>query len=79
MDNTIAGLWKRSDAAFPNLAPFTKIMLSKLLILNDRKTREDYFRQQADFVTEHGRGDEFTEFSTDIQGEYCFVVSDFVR
>jgi hypothetical protein len=35
-------------------------------VLNDRKTREDYFRQQSSFVTEHGRGDEFTEFSTDI-------------
>lgn len=43
-------------------------MLSKLLVLNDSQTREEYFRQQAEFVTEHGRGDEFTEFSTDIQG-----------
>jgi hypothetical protein len=66
IDNTIAGVWRRADAASPNLAPFTKIILSKLLVLNDRKTREEYFRQQSDFVTEHGRGDEFTEFSTDI-------------
>lgn len=43
-------------------------MISKLLVLKDSPTREEYFRQQSEFVTEHGRGDEFTEFSTDIQG-----------
>lgn len=67
-DNTIAGLWKRADSTSSSFAPFTKLMLSKLLVLNDSQTREEYFRQQAEFVTEHGRGDEFTEFSTDIQG-----------
>jgi hypothetical protein len=68
VDNTIAGLWRRSDAASLNSAPFTRIALNKLLVLKDRKTCEDYFRQQSEFVTEHGRGDAFTEFSTDIQG-----------
>lgn len=66
-DNTIAGLWKRADSTSSSLAPFTKLMLSKLLVLNDSQTRQEYFRQQSEFVTEHGRGDEFTEFSTDIQ------------
>ena len=69
VDNTIAGIWRRSDAVSLTSAPFTRIVLNKLLVLKDGKTREDYFRQQSEFVTEHGRGDEFTEFFTDIQGE----------
>jgi hypothetical protein len=70
VDNTIAGIWRRSDAVSLTSAPFTRIVLNKLLVLKDGKTREDYFRQQSEFVTEHGRGDEFTEFSTDIQGAW---------
>jgi hypothetical protein len=70
VDNTTAGLWRRSPAISSDMAPFTRIVLNKLLVLKDSKTREDYFRQQIEFVTEHGRGDEFTEFSTDIQGAF---------
>lgn len=69
-DNTIAGLWRRSDAVENQSAPFTRIVLNKMLVLKDRKTREDYFSQQSAFVTENGRGDEFTEFYTDIHGMY---------
>jgi hypothetical protein len=69
LDITIAGVWRRAAAVSSNVAPFTKIVLTKLLVLSDRKSREDYFRQQSEFVTQHGRGDEFVEFSTNIQGE----------
>jgi hypothetical protein len=34
-------------------APFAKIVLTKLLVLADKKTRLDYFQQQAAFVTKH--------------------------
>ena len=73
IDDTMVGLWTRalindddttSTEQFP---PFTKIALTKLLILTDRRTREDYFQQQSNFVTDHGRGDEFVEFSTNIE------------
>jgi hypothetical protein len=52
-------------------APFAKIALTVLLVLSDKKSREDYFRQQSDFVGQHGRGDEFTEFATQIQITGC--------
>jgi hypothetical protein len=64
----MAGVWKRAAATSTSTAPFTKIVLTKLLVLSNQKSREDYFRQQSEFVTVHGRGDEFVEFSTDIQG-----------
>jgi hypothetical protein len=67
-------MWRRAEAASTNGALFTKIALTKLLVLSDQKSREDYFVQQAEFVTQHGRGDEFVEFSTDIQGKNVFVI-----
>ena len=67
-DKTIAGVWRRAEATAANPAPFSKIVLSKLLILPNTKAREDYFKQQSSFVTREGR-DEYTEFSTSIQGE----------
>lgn len=65
MDNTIAGLWRRAPASVIP-PPFTKITLSKLLILGNDKARQDYFQQQANFVTTEGQSDEFAEFSTNI-------------
>lgn len=65
MDNTIAGLWKRAPASVTP-PPFTKIVLTKLLILGNDKARQDYFQQQANFVTMEGQSDEFAEFSTNI-------------
>ena len=65
MDNTIAGLWKRATASVIP-PPFTKIILTKLLILGNDKARQDYFQQQANFVTMEGQADEFAEFSTNI-------------
>ncbi len=65
MDNTIAGLWKRAHASVIP-PPFTKITLSKLLILGNDKARQDYFQQQANFVTTEGQSDEYAEFSTNI-------------
>jgi hypothetical protein len=58
-------------------APFAKIVLTKLLVLADKKTRLDYFQQQAAFVAKHNQQlqqrtaagtalDEFAEFSTHI-------------
>lgn len=67
IDKTTLGLWKRAPAPLSSAAPFTKMILSKLLILSNEKARKDYFKQQSDFVTEHGQGDEYAEFSTNIQ------------
>jgi hypothetical protein len=67
VDKTTLGLWKRAPAPLSSAAPFTKMILSKLLILSNEKARKDYFKQQSDFVTEHGQGDEYAEFSTNIQ------------
>lgn len=79
-DKTIAGVWRRAEATAANPAPFSKIVLSKLLILPTAKAREDYFKQQSNFVTKEG-SDEFTEFSTSIQGEsymmtVCIAIDD---
>jgi hypothetical protein len=67
IDKTTLGLWKRAPAPLSSAAPFTKMTLSKLLILSNEKARKDYFQQQSEFVTQHGQGDEYAEFSTNIQ------------
>ena len=51
------------------MAPFTKLSLSKILVLSDIKAREDYFSQQANFVSLEGRRDDHAEFSTSINGK----------
>mmetsp|Transcript_8052 Transcript_8052/g.11457 ORF Transcript_8052/g.11457 Transcript_8052/m.11457 type:complete len:243 (+) Transcript_8052:76-804(+) len=68
-DKTTTGIWQRSIYS-PSIstAPFTKITLSKMLVLKDVKSREDYFLQQAHFVSKEGRRDEYAEFSTNING-----------
>ena len=68
-DNTIAGVWTRAqtDSDEGTSVPLTKISLSKVLVLADKRSREDYFQQQSNFVTKHGREDEFAEFSTEIK------------
>lgn len=68
VDDTVAGIWARAKAA-TRPPPFTKILLSKLLLLSDRKTRMDYFRQQAEFFKAEGQKDEYAEFSTSIDGK----------
>lgn len=58
-DHTLASTWQRAGS-YPSdsfEAPFGKVTLSKLLVLKDRSTREDYFAQQAAFVTLEGRKD----------------------
>ncbi len=65
-DDTMVGMWTRAQAA-DTVAPLTKIALTKLLILADSRSREDFFQQQSDFVTKNGQGDEFVDFSTNIQ------------
>ena len=64
-DKTIMGLWNRAPSE--EGVPFQKISLSKVLVLSDTRSREDYFRQQSEFVTRYGREDEFAEFSTSIE------------
>jgi len=64
-DKTIAGVWSRAES--DERVPFRKISLSKVLVLSDRRSREDYFQQQSDFVTRYGREDEYAEFSTSIE------------
>lgn len=66
LDKTVAGIWKRASIIPDAGAPFTKLVLSKLLVLSNDKTRQDYMKQQSQFVSEHGQGDEFAEFSTNI-------------
>ena len=68
-DHTLASLWKRSQSFSSNSqeAPFSKLSLSKLLLLKDRRTREDYFAQQAAFVMLEGRKDVHAEFATTIE------------
>lgn len=70
-DQTVASLWKRSQSFSSSAhgAPFSKLALSKLLVLKDRRAREDYFAQQAKFVTLEGRKDVYAEFATSIEVE----------
>ncbi len=72
-DHTLASLWKRqqsfSSTSQNDNAPFSKLALSKLLVLKDRRAREDYFAQQAAFVTMEGRKDVYAEFATSIEVE----------
>jgi hypothetical protein len=57
-DFTLATLWKRAQSFTSDEgAPFSKLALSKLLVLKDKKAREDYFAQQAAFVMLEGRKD----------------------
>jgi hypothetical protein len=58
-DCTLATLWKRAQSfsTSDRGAPFSKLALSKLLVLKDKKAREDYFAQQAAFVMLEGRKD----------------------
>jgi hypothetical protein len=69
VDKTLAGIWKRAKGYYHETslaAPLSKISLSKLLVLADSKTRRDYFRQQAAFVSEHCQSDSMAEFATNI-------------
>lgn len=70
-DHTLASLWKRSQSfsSTSQEAPFSKLTLSKLLVLHDKNTREDYFAQQAAFVMLEGRKDIHAEFATTIEVE----------
>jgi hypothetical protein len=71
-DSTIAGIWKRAESSTHTYGttapPFTKMTLSKMIVFSDGKARENYFSQQSDFVTSEGQRDEYSEFSTNIQG-----------
>lgn len=79
VDHTLASTWKRAQSSSSNIngvrgvdsaaAPFSKVTLSKLLVLKDKATREDYFAQQAAFVMMEGRKDVRAEFATSIDVE----------
>lgn len=71
-DYTLASTWKRARSSHSNgvdSAPFSKVTLSKLLVLKDKATREEYFAQQAAFVMMEGRRDVRAEFATSIDVE----------
>ena len=73
-DYTLASTWKRAQQSshsngVVDSAPFSKVTLSKLLVLKDKATREDYFAQQAAFVMMEGRRDVRAEFATSIDVE----------
>jgi len=65
VDNTTAGIWKRAQMG-QSAATFTKMRLSKVILLADSKTRKEYFTQQGGFVTDKSRLDSHVEFSTSI-------------
>lgn len=91
-DKTSVGVWKLARAAVSSSSSLqsnptnriflTKIIVSKLLVLEDEKTRQEYLKQQSDFVTkttaaigggqpqqQHGESYRNVEFTTDIQGK----------
>jgi len=68
VDKTFAGVWKRAPRSGEGKpAPFTKMTLSKLIVLPNQKARESYMKQQSQFVVQRGQGDECAEFSTSIR------------
>lgn len=69
VDKTIAGIWKRAPLVSDeeSIAPFTKITISKLVVLANGKAREDYLKKQGEFVVAYGQGDEFAEFATSLE------------
>ncbi|GAX23004.1 hypothetical protein FisN_15Hh098 [Fistulifera solaris] len=66
IDKTLASVWKRARGSYNEASLVSKITLSKLLVLSDSKTRRDYFKQQAAFVSEHCQSDSMAEFATNI-------------
>jgi hypothetical protein len=70
-DHSIVGLWKRAPISLlspsSTKSPFTKVSFSKMLVLADEKIREEYFSQQAKFISLEGRKDEQAEYSTTIE------------
>jgi hypothetical protein len=65
-DETMVGVWERAQTLDGTAgAPLTKVALTQLLILKDGKSRDDYLKQQSDFVSINGNADEFSQFSTD--------------
>lgn len=68
-DSTIAGVWRRAARSRSGSVPFSKMVLTKLLVLDNPTRRQDYFRQQSRFVTSQGQADEYAEFSTNIHGK----------
>lgn len=62
-DKTTAGVWTRAQVQPSALA---KIRLTKVIVLGDRKAREDYFKQQAEFVSQNKK-DFLAEFATNVQ------------
>lgn len=69
-DQTTAGVWKKSLVRQKRGAtgppPLAKLSFTQIVVLSDRKAREEYFQQQARFVAEHGR-DALAEFATSIE------------
>lgn len=66
-DKSTTGVWSRPHLSDDARVPFRKISISKVLVLSNKRSREDYFKQQSEFVMRYGREDEFAEFSTSIQ------------
>jgi len=55
------------DAGTPSsFSPFSKLTLSKILVLSDEGALADYFRQQSEFVSVEGSRDVLAEFTTSI-------------
>lgn len=65
LDKTTAGVWTRAQAE-TGTAPLAKIRLTKVLVLGDRKARDEYFNQQSRFVVQNKKQDDLAEFATSI-------------
>lgn len=67
-DATVAGIWKRSAKSTTDetKARLAKIVLSKVVVLADEATRQEYFRQQNRFVDDNCSDKNKAEFSTSI-------------
>lgn len=62
-DQTTAGVWRRQ---LWNTVPlFTKLILTKSIVLKDAKASNDFLKQQQRFLTTH-HGDDYAEFNTQI-------------
>jgi TMEM151 family len=69
-DRTIVGVWRRAPPTVQSLSRrprhFTKMSLTKTILLRDAPARLEYIHQQRSFL-KHQHTDDYAEFSTRIQ------------
>eukprot|EP00587_Corethron_hystrix_P007068 CAMPEP_0113301714 /NCGR_PEP_ID=MMETSP0010_2-20120614/2823_1 /TAXON_ID=216773 ORGANISM="Corethron hystrix, Strain 308" /NCGR_SAMPLE_ID=MMETSP0010_2 /ASSEMBLY_ACC=CAM_ASM_000155 /LENGTH=274 /DNA_ID=CAMNT_0000155373 /DNA_START=663 /DNA_END=1487 /DNA_ORIENTATION=- /assembly_acc=CAM_ASM_000155 len=62
--------WRLGKPPSRPFVPYSKLSMSKALVLMDEEATADYYRQQSEFVMGEGRRDTLAEFSTavDVEG-----------